>query len=73
MQSIAKHFILISTIFAFNVGAIEVNTTSGRVKGTTVRVLNKTLNEFFNIPYAEPPVGALRFQRPVPLKQPKQV
>ena len=67
------YFVFIPIFLSLSVETIEVNTTSGRVKGTTERVLNKTVNEFFNIPYAEPPVGALRFQRPVPLKQPKQV
>ncbi|CAG2112818.1 unnamed protein product [Medioppia subpectinata] len=44
-------------------------TTSGVVRGQTLRVLNKTVDQFLNIPYAEPPIGALRFAKPVPLKQ----
>jgi hypothetical protein len=52
---------------------IDVNTTSGLVRGQTVRALNRSVSEFLNIPYAEPPLGNLRFARPVPLKQPIQV
>ncbi|XP_054165682.1 pyrethroid hydrolase Ces2a-like [Oppia nitens] len=47
-----------------------VTTSSGVVEGQSVRVLDKTVHQFLNIPYAEPPVGALRFARPVSLKQP---
>ncbi|CAG2119146.1 unnamed protein product, partial [Medioppia subpectinata] len=49
---------------------IDVKTTSGVVRGRTLHVLNKTVDQFVNIPYAEPPIGNLRFAPPVPLKQP---
>ncbi|CAG2106494.1 unnamed protein product, partial [Medioppia subpectinata] len=49
---------------------MDVNTTSGVVRGLKLQVLNKTVNQFLNIPFAEPPVGSLRFAPPVPLKQP---
>ncbi|CAG2114150.1 unnamed protein product [Medioppia subpectinata] len=47
-----------------------MKTTSGVVRGRTLHVLNKTVNQYLNIPYAEPPIGNLRFAPPVPLKQP---
>ncbi|CAG2103293.1 unnamed protein product, partial [Medioppia subpectinata] len=53
--------------FAF-ISCVEVHTTSGTVKGLTVRALNTSINQFLNIPYAEPPIGNLRFGRPLPFK-----
>ncbi|XP_054166233.1 cholinesterase 1-like [Oppia nitens] len=50
---------------------IDVSTTSGTVRGHTIRVLNTDIYEFLNIPYAEPPVGSLRFAKPVPIQTPK--
>lgn len=42
-------------------GAIEGRTLTVQVQNTNVEV-----DEFLGIPYAEPPVGDLRFRRPVP-------
>ncbi|CAG2118674.1 unnamed protein product, partial [Medioppia subpectinata] len=53
--------------------SIDVNTSSGSVRGQTLHVLNRSIHQFLNIPYAEPPLGPLRFAPPVPLKAPKQV
>ncbi|CAG2178953.1 unnamed protein product, partial [Oppiella nova] len=52
--------------------SIDVNTTSGVVRGLTIDVLNTSVDQFLGIPYAEPPVGALRFAKPVPIKTPKK-
>jgi para-nitrobenzyl esterase len=41
-----------------------VNTTSGKVRGYE----RDGRIEYLGIPYAEPPVGALRFKRAVPVK-----
>ncbi|CAG2100777.1 unnamed protein product [Medioppia subpectinata] len=49
----------------------DVKTTSGRVRGRVVVALNTTLYQFQGIPYAEPPIGALRFAKPKPLQQPR--
>ena len=65
--------ILLSVSVFFCVDSVEVKTSSGVVRGKTIQVINKTLNEFLNIPYAEPPVGKLRFSKPLPLKQPIKV
>ncbi|XP_054165692.1 cholinesterase-like, partial [Oppia nitens] len=50
-----------------------VNTTSGLVKGLDIHVLNTSIAQYLNIPYAEPPLGRLRFAKPEPLKHPKQL
>ncbi|KAH7934412.1 acetylcholinesterase [Rhipicephalus sanguineus] len=47
---------------------VERQTTEGRVRGRIVRSLGKTVEEFRGIPYAEPPVGKLRFRPPQPKK-----
>ncbi|CAG2120579.1 unnamed protein product, partial [Medioppia subpectinata] len=52
--------------------SIDVNTSSGSVRGQTLHVLNRKIHQFLNIPYAEPPLGPLRFAPPLPLKEPKQ-
>ncbi|KAK8788053.1 hypothetical protein V5799_022172 [Amblyomma americanum] len=41
-----------------------VRTNSGLVSGQRFHVNNKLVDAFYGIPYAEPPVGELRFQRP---------
>ncbi|CAG2100638.1 unnamed protein product [Medioppia subpectinata] len=50
---------------------IDVKTTSGRVRGRVVVALNTTLYQFQGIPYAEPPIGALRFAKPKPIQKPR--
>ncbi|CAG2116643.1 unnamed protein product, partial [Medioppia subpectinata] len=50
---------------------VEVNTTSGVVKGLTIDVLNTSVDQFLAIPYAEPPVGVLRFAKPNAIKTQK--
>lgn len=44
----------------------KVSTKSGRVTGIAIETESGgTMNEFYNIPYATPPIGALRFRAPV--------
>ena len=47
--------------------SLVVNTTSGVFQG--VSVVNGT-ERWLGIPFAQPPVGALRFKAPVPVKSP---
>ena len=54
------------------VDSLDIKTTSGVVRGKTVEVLNQSINQFLNIPYAEPPVGDRRFSKPIPIR-PKEV
>ncbi len=47
----------------------EVQTLSGRVRGVRQLADNgKKVDMFWGIPYAEPPVGKLRFRAPEPIK-----
>jgi carboxylesterase type B len=65
--------ISLTVYIALTTGAvtgIDVNTSSGLVRGQTIDVLDKKVNAFIGIPFAEPPVGALRFARPKPLAKP---
>jgi carboxylesterase type B len=59
--------------FSFESNDVKVNTSSGLVQGNRVTILNRTINQFLGIPFAEPPVGRLRFAKPLPLKQPSKV
>ena len=49
---------------------VKVRTTSGVVLGQTLNVLNQRVNQFLGIPYAEPPIGDLRFAKPEPIIKP---
>ncbi|XP_070577224.1 acetylcholinesterase-like [Ptychodera flava] len=49
-----------------------VSTTAGKVRGTRLQVLDESVDRYLGIPYAEPPVGVLRFKRAVPLRRPWQ-
>ena len=53
--------------------AIYLNTTSGLVRGHTIHVVNRSVHEFLAIPYAEPPIGELRFAKPKPITVPIRV
>ena len=57
---------------------IDVYTTSGLVRGQIINSwlnvpLNVTVRQFRGIPYAEPPVGKLRFAKPQPIATPLRV
>uniref|UniRef100_A0A8C8RLK3 Carboxylesterase type B domain-containing protein n=1 Tax=Pelusios castaneus TaxID=367368 RepID=A0A8C8RLK3_9SAUR len=45
-----------------------VVTTSGPIRGKRLPAGSSTATAFLGIPYAEPPVGPLRFQKPLPHK-----
>lgn len=42
-----------------------VETNSGLVRGLSKTVLGREVHVFYGIPFAKPPVGPLRFRRPV--------
>lgn len=44
----------------------EVTAPIGTIKGTTVEFDGKKVNKFLGVPFAEPPVGPLRFRAPEP-------
>lgn len=52
---------------------VHVRTSSGVLRGTTVEALGQNINQFLGIPYAQPPVGSLRFGKPRPIDRPLEV
>ncbi|XP_060615311.2 cholinesterase-like isoform X2 [Anolis sagrei] len=45
---------------------LVVDTSSGPIKGKTLTVGSGSVRAYLGIPYAEPPLGKLRFQKPLP-------
>ncbi|RDD40151.1 Acetylcholinesterase [Trichoplax sp. H2] len=45
-----------------------VETDKGLIRGKEDVVLGKTIYQFLGVPYAEPPIGARRFKRAVPIQ-----
>uniref|UniRef100_K7F614 Carboxylic ester hydrolase n=1 Tax=Pelodiscus sinensis TaxID=13735 RepID=K7F614_PELSI len=62
--------LLLCTALVQCAGADELvtNTRAGQVRGLRVPVLTGHVSAFLGIPYAEPPVGKLRFRHPEPKK-----
>uniref|UniRef100_G3MSH9 Carboxylic ester hydrolase n=1 Tax=Amblyomma maculatum TaxID=34609 RepID=G3MSH9_AMBMU len=65
-----KPVVVIILLKAFICAAYDVvrNTGHGPVGGRKIEILGTTVEEFRGIPYAEPPVGELRFKPPVPAR-----
>ncbi|XP_064479775.1 acetylcholinesterase-like [Ornithodoros turicata] len=66
------HLLLLVTLCAV-CKADVVSTSTGPVRGFQQRVMNRTIYSFLGIPYAEPPVGRLRFRRPIVVRPWSQV
>ena len=48
---------------------MKVSTSLGEIKGSVIKTRgNRNVNAFYNIPYAKPPIGRLRFALPEPLE-----
>ena len=58
--------ILFSEIFAENKNIISVRLKNGLINGKRESFDGKDLNVFLGVPYAQPPVGPLRFKKPLP-------
>ena len=71
LKTSIKLFLLFLCLNGFD--CVYVRTSSGLVRGTTVEVFGQKVNQFLGIPFAEPPVGDLRFAKPKPLKKPIKV
>lgn len=62
-NAIIRFFVVLFCIFEIVTGEVYVNTKLGHLKGTKGWSRNgKRFNIFLKIPYAQPPVGELRFQ-----------
>jgi hypothetical protein len=55
------------TLTAAQESDLDVVTSNGRITGHLAPGMHKTV-EFLGIPYAQAPVGRLRFAAPLPLK-----
>jgi len=68
-----KSFILVlfllEIIINIKANEISVEIKNGRINGKKETIDGKDLNIFLGIPYAEPPIGDLRFKKPLPVKQ----
>ncbi|XP_048201976.1 cholinesterase [Perognathus longimembris pacificus] len=62
--------LLLCLFVAKSLSAVEdivVTTKAGPVRGMNLAVLGGTVTAFLGIPYAQPPLGRLRFQKPQPV------
>lgn len=51
------------TFFACNAGSVILDTKQGRIKGEILQSRGgRPFYAFYNVPYAQPPVGELRFE-----------
>lgn len=73
MQTLLLTLLSVLLLFINRLESVDVRTSSGLVRGTTIEVLGQRVNQFLGIPFAEPPVGELRFSKPIPLKRPIEV
>ncbi|XP_022664887.1 acetylcholinesterase-1-like isoform X2 [Varroa destructor] len=57
---------VIAAARAISASEVIVKTSSGYLQGTKASVFNRTLYSFLGVPFAQPPVGDLRFAKPQP-------
>ncbi|EGI59490.1 Acetylcholinesterase [Acromyrmex echinatior] len=48
--------------------SLVVETTSGLMRGFSRTVLDREVHVFYGVPFAKPPVGPLRFRKPLPIE-----
>ncbi|XP_069502623.1 acetylcholinesterase [Ambystoma mexicanum] len=58
----------VTLVSAQSESELVVTTRSGRVRGARIPVLSGHLSVFLGVPFAEPPIGKMRFRRPEPKK-----
>lgn len=51
-----------------SLSSVNVKTKSGMIQGERIDVLSKEVDVFLGIPFAEPPIGDLRFRKPKEIK-----
>ncbi|EFN83111.1 Acetylcholinesterase [Harpegnathos saltator] len=47
---------------------LVVETSSGLMRGFSRTVLDREVHAFYGVPFAKPPIGPLRFRKPVPIE-----
>ncbi|XP_053380962.1 cholinesterase 1-like [Mercenaria mercenaria] len=69
-QRVSVLFLLgtVTTVSAFQITSVEtkIGTINGKVENVTWFGETFKIHKYFGIPFAEPPVGELRFKKPVP-------
>lgn len=60
--------VLLAVVHCCTAFDVERTTALGRVGGSRIGVLGRTVEEYRGIPYAKPPLGRLRFRPPEPLQ-----
>lgn len=65
-RTAASILLLLTTVSCCFGSDIVKDTRLGRIKGNRLEVLGHTVDEFRGIPYAQPPLGTLRFKPPQP-------
>lgn len=58
-----------SNLFEINEGDCLINSTTGLIQGHALVINGARICEYLGIPYAQAPVGKLRFKHPVPMKR----
>ncbi|XP_070383888.1 acetylcholinesterase-like [Dermacentor albipictus] len=66
VRTAAPILLLLATVSCCFATDIVKDTRLGRIRGNRLEVLGHAVDEFRGIPYAQPPLGALRFQPPLP-------
>lgn len=56
-----------STVLAI-IDRLVVQTSTGPIRGRSEHVMGEEVHIFHGVPYAKPPMGTLRFRRPVPVE-----
>lgn len=59
--------VLPSSVLAI-IDRLVVQTSTGPIRGRSEHVFGQELHIFQGVPYGKPPVGQLRFRRPVPVE-----
>ncbi|ESO93224.1 hypothetical protein LOTGIDRAFT_63955, partial [Lottia gigantea] len=60
--------LLFLVLSSFQIGtSVVLNTPLGYLRGRVRFIDNRSIFQFLNVPYAQPPIGVLRFEKPQPV------